>query len=248
MKCSGRLFYFVYLVTVIVLLQGCASTSGKPAEHDPWEGFNRSMFTFNDTLDEYALKPVAEGYKFITPTPVRKSISNFFSNLLEPAIILNDILQGKGEQATGDSMRFVLNSIFGVAGLFDVATYMGHPKHEEDFGQTLGVWGIPDGPYLVLPFIGPRGVRDGFGWIGDYGTAPYPYIESATVSWGSYLLDVIDTRARLLGTKDVLDQATDDVYIFVREAYRQRRRNLVYDGNPPVENSAAEDELLFGDK
>ncbi|MBE9516851.1 MAG: VacJ family lipoprotein [Proteobacteria bacterium] len=236
------------VLATLVMLQACASTNGDSAPYDPWEGFNRSIYIFNDTVDDYVLKPVAEGYEFITPVIVRKGISNFFSNLLEPTVIINDLLQGKLVNFTSDTGRFLINSSIGIGGLFDVATPMGLRQHKEDFGQTLGVWGLPDGPYLVLPFIGPKGVRDGFGWIGDLGTSPFTYAEPAAAAWGGYALDVVDTRARMLGTKDVLDQAaSDDVYIFVREAYRQKRLGLVYDGNPPVENGAAEDDLLFGE-
>jgi phospholipid-binding lipoprotein MlaA len=237
------------IIVLAITVQACASTSGKSAPYDPWEGFNRSMYTFNDAFDDYLLKPVAEGYEFITPTFVRKGVSNFFSNLFEPTVIINDLFQGKLGDAASDTGRLLVNSSIGIAGLFDVATSIGLEKHDEDFGQTLGAWGIPDGNYLVLPFIGPRGVRDGFGWVVDLAPSPHTHIDPVSVAWGSYILDLVDTRARMLGTKDVLDQAArEDVYIFVREAYRQRRRNLVYDGNPPVEDGAAEDEMLFGDE
>ena len=129
--------------------------------HDPLEGFNRAMYTFNDRLDKYALKPLAKGYRAITPTGVRKSVSNFFSNLHEPMVMLNNLLQGKPGQATSDLIRFVVNSTVGIVGLFDVSSKVGLPKHDEDFGQTLAVWGVGDGPYLVLPFFGPSNLRDG---------------------------------------------------------------------------------------
>src|SRR3990172_4959432 len=189
-----------------------AGASEKDNARDPLEGFNRAMYTFNDKLDRYVLKPLAKGYRAITPAPVSKSISNFFSNLHDPAIMLNNLIQGKPKQAASDLGRVLVNSTIGIAGLFDVASKMGLEKHNEDFGQTLAVWGVGDGPYLVLPFFGPSNVRDG---------AALP-------------VETIYRRAQLLHASDILDQAAgQDPYVFVREASRQRRRNLIYDGNPP---------------
>ncbi len=205
-------------------------------DHDPFQGFNRAMFTFNDKFDRYLARPVAEAYQDVTPRPIRTGISNFFSNLFQPTVIINDLLQGKVKRAGADSGRFLVNTTIGVLGLFDIATPMGLPKNSEDLGQTFGWWGIEPGPYLVLPFLGPRNTRDAFGMVGDWYTDPVTYVDSNTERWSTRGVGFVDTRAQLLGASQVLEQAAgEDAYIFVREAYRQRRRNQVYDGNPPPE-------------
>ena len=153
-----------------------AKDAGATAEqdnaHDPLEGFNRAMYTFNDKLDKYVLKPVAKGYHAVAPTPVRRSVANFFSNLHDPAVMLNNLLQGKPGQAASDLGRFMVNSTIGIFGLFDVSSKFGLPKHDEDFGQTLAVWGVGDGPYLVLPFFGPSNMRDAPALVVDWETYP----------------------------------------------------------------------------
>lgn len=202
--------------------------------HDPLEGFNRAMYTFNDKFDRYLLKPVAKGYRAITPKPVRKSVSNFFSNLHEPMVMLNNLLQGKLGQAASDLGRLLVNSTGGIVGLFDVATKMGLEKHNEDFGQTLAVWGVGDGPYLVLPFFGPSNMRDGPALVVDWETYPPNHLEDSGTRDKMYVVEVIDKRAQLLDASDILEQAAgQDPYLFVREASRQSRRNQIYDGNPP---------------
>ena len=208
---------------------------------DPLESFNRAMYKFNDVFDDVILTPVAKGYDFILPGAIKTGITNFFYNVREPLVILNNLLQGKLGQASSDTGRFLVNTTVGIAGLFDVATSMNLPKHEEDFGQTLAVWGVGSGAYVVWPFIGPRDVRDSFGWLVDWYSNPRTYIESSTTKWGLVALDMVDTRANYLGDKEILRRAAgEDVYPFVREAYRQRRLNQIYDGNPPIE-----DDLLF---
>ncbi|WP_372523832.1 VacJ family lipoprotein [Sulfuricaulis sp.] len=202
--------------------------------HDPLEGFNRAMYTFNDKFDRYLLKPVAKGYRAITPKPVRKSVSNFFSNLHEPMVMLNNLLQGKPAQAASDLGRLLVNSTGGIVGLFDVATKLGLPRHNEDFGQTLAVWGVGDGPYLVLPFFGPSNMRDGPALVVDWETYPPNHMKDSGTRDKMYVVEVIDKRAQLLDASDILEQAAgQDPYIFVREASRQSRRNQIYDGNPP---------------
>lgn len=213
--------------------------------HDPLEGFNRAMYTFNDKLDKYALKPLAKGYRAITPAPVRKSVANFFSNLHDPMVMLNNFLQGKPGQAASDLSRFMFNSSFGVFGLFDVSTKMGLPKHDEDFGQTLAVWGVGDGPYLVLPLFGPSNMRDAPALAVDWETYPPNHLKDSGTRDKLFVVEVIDKRSQLLEASDILAQAAgQDPYVFVREAYRQRRRNLIYDGNPP---EAAPPASLFED-
>lgn len=211
---------------------GATEEQGKV--RDPLEGFNRAMYTFNDKLDRYALKPIAKGYRAITSSPVRKSVSNFFSNLHDPVVMLNNLLQGKPGQAASDLSRFMFNSTIGIFGLFDVSTKFGLPKHNEDFGQTLAVWGVSDGPYLVLPFFGPSNLRDGPALIVDWETYPPNQMRDHSTSDKLFLVEVIDKRAQLLDASDILEQAAgQDPYVFVREASRQQRRNLIYDGNPP---------------
>jgi len=201
---------------------------------DPFEGFNRAVYKFNEKTDQYVLKPLAKGYRAVVPQPVSKSISNFFSNLYDPANMLYNFLQGKPKAGFSDLGRFIVNSTFGIAGLFDVASKMGLSKHNEDFGQTLAVWGVGDGPYLVLPFFGPSNIRDGASLPVDWYTYPPNHMEEHSTRDKMFVVEVVDKRAQLLDASDILEQAAGgDPYPFVREAYRQRRLSLIYDGNPP---------------
>lgn len=215
---------------------GPSTSANEPDEtHDPLEGFNRAMYTFNEKFDTYLLKPVAKGYRAVVPTPVRQGVSNFFGNLREPMVMVNDALQGKFKHAASDLGRFVTNSTLGILGIFDVASRMGLEKRNEDFGQTLAVWGVAEGPYLVLPFLGPSGIRDGVGLAGDYYTYPPTYMEETSTAWKLFALDTVDARTRYLDAGDILYEAAgDDPYTFVREAYRQRRRSLIHDGAAPA--------------
>lgn len=232
------------VITLAPLATGCANVP-QPVEHDPWESWNRAIYEFNTTTDTYLLKPVAQGYQTITPRPVRTGISNFFSNLDDLLVITNDLLQFKLSQALSDSFRFLVNSTIGIYGLIDVASHFGLEKHDEDFGQTLGTWGIGDGPYLVLPFWGPSNVRDSLGLAAELSLSPLDEIEESEQRTALQILDIVQTRAGLLSAEELLDQAALDEYAFVREAYLQRRRNLIYDGNPP---DSYEDEDLFEDE
>ncbi len=218
-----RLLLSLLLVLIIV-------PSVHASDDDPLEPLNRAIFEFNEIVDDNVLEPIAKGYKYITPDPVEVGISNFFSNLGEIGTITNDLLQLKFAQAGKDTMRFLLNSTLGVFGVFDVATPMGLSKNKEDFGQTLGFWGVPDGPYLVLPFLGPSSVRDGPSMMLDYEISPVEQLhhEERQVL---QTLDIIDTRARLLRATKILDTAAKDKYIFIRESYLQKRESLVNDGN-----------------
>ncbi|MBI3897930.1 MAG: VacJ family lipoprotein [Gammaproteobacteria bacterium] len=245
------------LVLFVVGFSGCATvptgaqeatpeSESETAVNDPLEGFNRTMYSFNNKFDRYLLKPVASGYRTVTPAPVRKGVSNFFSNLREPLVLLNNVLQGKFKNAASDLGRFVTNTTIGVFGLFDVASHVGLERHTEDFGQTLGAWGVGEGPYLVLPFLGPSNVRDGFGLVGDYAAYPPTYMEEQSTASKLLAVRIIDTRTQLLDAGDILEQAAgEDSYVFVREAYLQRRRNLVSDGAQglaPVDPSLFEDD------
>ena len=211
------------------MLAGCATVQ-TPTKGDPIEGFNRSVFKFNDTIDQYALKPVAKGYVYITPQPVRDSVTNFFSNIGDVYIAANNLLQLKITDGVEDIMRIVINTTFGVGGLFDVATLAKLPKHENDFGLTLGHYGVPPGPYLVLPLFGPSTVRDGFGSIAEYFVNPLTYIHPDGLSWALYGINIVNTRANLLNASDVLEGAALDKYSFVRNAYLQRRSYLLTQG------------------
>ncbi|MEX2163547.1 MAG: VacJ family lipoprotein [Sulfuricaulis sp.] len=228
-----------------VTAEGNSTAEARNKPGDPLEGFNRAMYTFNDKMDRYILKPVAKGYRAVTPKPVRRGISNFFSNLREPIVMLNNLLQGKPADAVSDLSRFVFNSTFGIFGLFDVASKMDLPKHNEDFGQTLAVWGVSDGAYLVLPFFGPSNLRDGPALVVDWETYPPNHMEERSTRAKLLLVETVDKRAQLLDASDILDQAAgQDPYVFVRETFRQLRRNQVYDGNPP---QAAPPAFLFED-
>jgi len=210
---------------------------------DPLEPFNRAVYQFNDAFDTYLLAPVARGYRWLLPRVIRDRVSSFFSNLREPMNVMNDLLQGKPYDALTDTGRLLANSTIGILGLWDVATPLGLPKHDEDFGQTLAVWGVPDGPYLVLPFLGPSNFRDGPAKIVDWYSLPQTYAARSAVTWTLLGVEFVDTRAQLLDATDILEQAAGaDPYAFLREAYRQRRRSLVYDGHPPAPKP---DSLLF---
>jgi len=215
------------------MLSGCATIEGEADPDDPLESFNRSMYSFNDSLDRAVLKPVAQGYNAVLPDPVNKSVSNFFSNLEDVVVIFNDILQLKIEQALTDTARVVFNSTIGVFGLFDVASGMDMPKNNEDFGQTLGYWGVDTGAYIVWPFFGPSNVRDTIGSISDAYVNPLYDIQPDDTQLALSATNVVDTRAGLLSASKILKEAALDPYLFVRDAYLQRRQNLVYDGNPP---------------
>lgn len=195
---------------------------------DPLEGLNRSVHKFNDVLDGYVLKPVAKGYTTVTPDLVESGVSNFFANLLEIRNILNDILQWKWKQAGNDTGRLLINSTIGIAGIFDVAQHMKLDRNEgEDFGQTLAVWGLDSGPYLVLPFLGPSNLRDTGGLPVDWYSDPISYIDHVPTRNATRVMETIDTRAQLLDAEGFI---SGDEYIFIREAYMQRRNYLVNDG------------------
>lgn len=232
------------LLAVLFLLPGCASTPAGHETGDPLERYNRAMHSFNEKLDIYAAKPLAKGYQAITPGFVDKGITNFFGNLGDVTTLINNLLQFKPEAALSDLGRITVNSSLGLFGFVDVATAFQLEKNDEDFGQTLGYWGVSSGPYIVLPFRGPSTIRDGIGLGGDYFTEPYTYIEDRPTQWGVFALEVIDTRADLLSASRILERSTFDPYSFLRDAYLQQRRNLVFDGNPPLD---PEDEFLFGD-
>lgn len=222
----------------LTLLGGCA-TNGNP--RDPLEPLNRAVYTFNDGVDHLLIKPAAEFYRFFLPEFMRTGVSNFFSNINDVIVALNSLLQFKLAQAASDAGRLLVNTTVGVLGLFDVATGMGLEKHNEDFGQTLGYWGLGDGPYLVLPFLGPSNVRDTVGWVGDFYAWPVTYIKDDETRWILIGTRYVSLRADLLEASKILETAALDPYAFVRDAYLQRRRNQVYDGKPPPDEDDIED-------
>ncbi len=227
-----RLRSAVLVVAVASLLGGCA-TSGNPK--DPIEGFNRAMFGFNEVVDKAVIKPVAQGYDAVLPSPVRTGVTNFFGNIADLFIGVNNLLQGKPGDAFNDWGRVLVNSTIGILGLIDVASEMGMEKHEEDFGQTFGRWGVGDGAYVVLPIFGPRTARDTVGLILDVKADPVGNIDHVPTRNTLLALRLIDTRADLLPADKVIEEAALDKYAYVRDGYLQRRRSLIHDGNPPRE-------------
>jgi phospholipid-binding lipoprotein MlaA len=210
---------------------GCATT-GNDAR-DPFEGFNRAMYSFNDGFDQAIGKPVSTVYRDVLPVQIRTWVRNFFANIADIWIGANDLLQGKPNEAVGDWARFAFNTTVGVFGINDVASDMGLEKHDEDFGQTFGRWGMSDGPYLVWPFLGSSSVRDSGGLVLDIYTDPVLQHKPVRVRNAMTVTRAIGKRADLLDASRILEEAALDKYVFQRDAYLQRRRNQVYDGNPP---------------
>ena len=230
--------YLLSIVTLIslLLIQGC-STNSKTVTHawnessDPLEGLNRSVYTFNNTADKYILRPVASGYDKIVPKPAKKGVANFFSNLGEPLSVLNNLLQGKVDRALGSTYRFAVNSTVGVFGLIDIAKKQGVNKTPEDLGQTLAVWGVKPGPYLMLPFLGPTNLRDGLG-RGISSSVYYGINEitdSSSARLGLVALDTIDSRARLLAVDGALEKQLDP-YLFIKTTVESNRTDAINDG------------------
>ena len=212
------------LLLLLLIFSGCASTG---QTNDPLEPFNRKMQEFNDTVDTYALKPVAKGYAFVFPEVFRKGLRNAFDNLAYPIVFINQFLQGKWETGLMDVARFVSNSTIGVVGLFDAATEMGLPAHNEDFGQTFAVWGFGSGPYLVLPILGPATIRRGISYVPAFFTYIPTYIDDDAVRWSLYGATLLVERERLLQKEKLI---VGDRYLFLRDTYLQRRQYLINDG------------------
>ena len=195
--------------------------------YDPYESTNRVVQRFNDKVDSIGLKPTAKGYVSIVPEPIERGVSNFFSNLEDPLVAINQVLQGKVTLGVSDSARFIFNSTFGLAGLIDIASPMGLEKHEEDFGQTFAVWGVGSGPHLNLPFWGPTNFRDGVGSIAWAFANPIGFLDDVPTRNGLAALSLIDKRASLLSTESII---TGDRYLFIRDVFNQRREFLIKDG------------------
>jgi phospholipid-binding lipoprotein MlaA len=232
-------------------LAGCASTgaasSAEPRarNHDPIEGFNRGVYKFNDAIDTHALRPVAVAYRDHTPRWLQTGVGNFFQNLFYPTTIGNQFLQGKFKEGGQDVARFVINTTLGWGGVLDVASGARLPVHDEDSGQTLGKWGVPPGPYLVIPLLGPATLRDTPARVADTYLQPFRWYNADNERWFSLALSLVDKRASLLPLDRLIDEAYDP-YAFIRDAYLQRREYAVHDGNPPTD--AADDDLDWAEE
>ncbi len=244
----------VLCIIIWVALTGCATTDKEPLSEDasylssegidPYENFNRDVYGFNETVDEYVAQPVSDAYRWVTPQFVQTGVSNFFSNLQDINVMLNGMLQGKFEQGGADAGRFLLNSTFGVLGLFDVASKAGLDKHEEDFGQTLAVWGVPQGPYLVLPFLGPSTSRGVPGGIFDTAANPTSYVGLPV-----QLVSMLNARANAEGSLQLIDEAALDPYVFTREAFLQHRKYLISDGEVELDEDVMDlEDALYEDE
>lgn len=215
------------------LLTGCATTNNP---RDPMEGFNRAVFAFNDGLDRAAIKPVAKGYDEVAPNPVKTGVANFFGNIADVFIGVNNVLQGKVGEGASDFGRFAVNSTVGVLGLIDWASDMGLEKHDEDFGQTFGRWGVGPGAFVMVPIYGPRTARDTAGLVLDVAADPVANMSNVAARNSLVVTRLISERAALLPADKVIEEAALDKYSYIRDAYLQRRQNLIYDGTPPRES------------
>ena len=228
MKNTARLARVGAALAIAATLSACA-TSGNP--RDPLEGYNRAMFSFNDKVDEVALKPIAKGYKAVTPSFVQTGIGNFFGNLSDVWSAINNLAQGKGEAGMQDVVRVTMNSTFGILGLIDIASQAGVPKHNEDFGQTLGWYGVKPGPYVVLPLLGPSTMRDTVALPADIVGDPWRYKDPTNVRNIGTFTRVVDKRAQLLDATNLMEAAALDRYEFIRDGYLQARESKVFDGD-----------------
>jgi len=230
----------------LLLLCGCATLppGSKRDQRDPWERMNRATYTFNDKFDKAIARPVARGYRKVAPHFVQTGVRNFFDNLNYPVVMVNDMLQGEFKPLVNDFSRLLLNTTLGIGGLFDPATAAGLDKNDRDLGQTFGKWGMPKGPYVVLPFLGPSDVRDGFGRLGDEYSSPRHYISNRYWSWGLWLVDSVDERSRLLDATRLVDQSYDP-YAFLRNAYLQHRDFKVHGDRSHSDEEQQQEEKLM---
>ena len=231
-----KLSKFPVLIGLAIFLSGCATSLTSQENHDPLESMNRSVFSFNENADKYALKPVALGYKTIAPDLVQQGAGNFFANLDDVVVVINDILQLKFSEAGQDGTRLLINTFLGLGGLVDFGTDYGFPKRYEDFGQTLAHYGVASGPYIVVPFLGGYTVRSGIGGVVDIATNPVFYAAPFMAPFVSPVIGAgraVDERKQVLEAEEIVNEAALDKYEFLRDAYLQRRNNLIHDGNPP---------------
>lgn len=224
-------------VLLMATLCAPAATMAQDSLEDPWAPVNKRIFAFNQHFDDWFMRPLAKGYAAVVPSPAQKGVRNFFSNLDDVTVMLNNALQGKPADAASDGGRFLLNSTFGVAGLWDVARHVGLDKNNEDFGQTLGVWGFGPGPYFIMPFLGPSTLRDTAGFGVDVATSPVSSPEDPAARNGLHALRILDTRVQALQLDDLM---YGDAYIFMREAYLQQRQYEVMDGEVPRQRNESD--------
>jgi phospholipid-binding lipoprotein MlaA len=251
MNSFATLFRTILLLAFASLMTGCATAEKNP--QDRFESYNRAVFDFNDRVDAAVMKPVAVTYAKVTPEFVQIGVGNFFGNINDVPTALNNFLQARPANGASDVVRVLVNSTIGIAGVFDVAKSMGLPKHDQDFGQTLGRWGVPSGPYLVLPLIGPTTTRDGAAMLVDFETDPWGYVYPVRLRNTGIAIRLIDHRAYMLDTSTLIEDAALDRYEFVRDSYLQKRENKIYKGeqhDPPDDkpNSADEPHDLSGAK
>jgi len=233
---SSTPYAIVALLLVAFLTTACASIPPEQrVESDPWEPLNRPLHSFNTTFDNALTKPLAKGYRKILPGPVRKGVSNFFRNLATPRSVINNLLQGKPKRSFSELGRFVFNSTLGVGGLIDIAAMGGMEEYREDFGQTAAVWGVPDGPFVMLPFLGPQTLRDAIMLPANIIVDPLYHYDNTSVRDKLYILGLIDLRYRLLPASKILDESKDP-YVTTRESFLQNREYEVYDGDPPLDD------------
>lgn len=230
---------------MVALVSGCASTMpAATAENrspaDPWEPLNRQVNAFNDTVDRYTLKPLAKGYERAVPDPLRRGINNFSTNLLGPLNIINNLLQGKFRRGLSETARFLANSTWGIGGFVDVGKDLGLETYPEDFGQSLAVWGVPSGPYVIVPFLGPRTLRHAMMLPLNFASDPTFYIEDDHTRYTIYGIRAVDLRAKLF-TAEAFAEDSFDRYLTIRESYLQHREFLIYDGDPPVDEDFYDD-------
>ena len=246
-KANGQPLRQALVATLFVILAGCAGSGGERAASDPWEPVNRPIHAVNDAVDRAVLKPVAKGYEWVFPAFVRQGVTNFFANLGTPLTGINNLLQGKGGDAANDLGRFLLNSSFGVAGIFDQATPAGFDQNNEDFGLTLAVWGVPSGPYVVFPFRGPSTLRDALMTPLNAAADPTFYIDERSIRDKLLVLQIVNARQRLFAA-EALIQDSPDLYVTLRESYLQNREYQIYDGNPPIDDDFYDDLEDFDDE
>jgi phospholipid-binding lipoprotein MlaA len=239
---ANRLSVAGGVIAVALLASGCATTNPETrVDYDPWEPLNRTVHEFNDIGDRYLLRPIARGYEYVLPEFVKTGVTNFSRNLLAPGSSLNNFLQGKPRSGFSELTRFLFNSTLGIGGLIDIAAMGGLERQPEDFGQTFAVWGVPAGPYVVVPFLGPRTLRHAVSIPLNIWSDPLWHYENKSVRNQIELLRLINTRARLLTTTDTLLEDSADPYVTIRESYLQNRRFEIYDGNPPMDDDFYDD-------
>lgn len=237
---SSQTVRSLWLAIALAALQ-CSAMAADA--RDPWEAMNRRIYAFNDVVDTAVVRPVAQVYDKVLPKFARTGVHNFLGNLSDVWSMANSVLQLKGQATAETLMRVSVNSVFGMAGVLDIATEMGIEKRKEDFGQTLGYWGVPSGPYVVLPILGPSTLRDGLALPLDFKGDPSQNVRDTVTRSTLTVLRVTDLRASLLKTVDTVKAASLDPYSFVRDAYLQKRENDIYDGNPPSDFDYNDPEL-----